>query len=164
MDGVGGVDAVFAGFVEHGSDAGEFVGGVDAVAQRVGGGDGDAGGAGALVAGVEVLAGEWRGEESAECFAAASFRSDRGAQGVDFAVAGEQSGVAAFVAGAGPGFAAGLAGEGADGALVVEAVAVFVGALAAGVVAVQAGSAGTADRRGTRWRTRNRPDVLGGVG
>ena len=59
---------------------------------------------------------------------------------MDLAVAGEQSGVAAFVAGAGPGFAAGLAGEGAGGALVGEAVAVFVGALAAGVVAVQAGS------------------------
>ena len=59
---------------------------------------------------------------------------------MDAAVAGEQSGVAAFVAGAGPGFPAGLAGEGAGGALVGEAVAVFVGALAAGVVAVQAGS------------------------
>ena len=61
---------------------------------------------------------------------------------MDLAVAGEESGEAAFVAGAGPGFAAGLAGEWADGALVGEAVAVFVGPLAAGVIAVQAGSAG----------------------
>ena len=62
---------------------------------------------------------------------------------MDSAVAGEQSGEGAFVAGAGPGFAACLTWEWAHGSLVGEAVAVFVGALAAGVVAVQAGAAGS---------------------
>src|SRR4029079_12791312 len=57
MEGVGGVDALFSGFVEEGSDGGEFVGWVDAVAQGVGGGDGGAGCAGLLVAGVEVSSG-----------------------------------------------------------------------------------------------------------
>ena len=70
---------MFAGFVEEGSDLGEFVGGVDAVAQWVVGGDGGAGGAGSLVEWVEVASGQWWGEESAECFAAVSFGSYGGA-------------------------------------------------------------------------------------
>ena len=48
---------MFAGFLEECSDGGEFVGWVDAVVQWVGGGDGGAGGAGSLVAGVEVVSG-----------------------------------------------------------------------------------------------------------
>ena len=58
---------------------GEFVGWVDAVAQRVVGGDGGAGGAGSSVASGEVVSGEWWGEEPAECSAAVSFWSDGGA-------------------------------------------------------------------------------------
>jgi hypothetical protein len=57
VEGVGGVDALFAGFIEEGADSGEFVGGVDSVAEWVGGGDGGAGGAGSLVEWVEVVSG-----------------------------------------------------------------------------------------------------------
>ena len=63
---------------------------------------------------------------------------------MDSAVAGEESGEGPFVAGPGPGFAACLTREWADAALVGEAVAVFVSALAAGVVAVQPWSSGSA--------------------
>ena len=66
---------MFAGFVEECADGGEFVGGVDSVMQRVGGGDCGAGGAGSLVPGVEMVSGQWWSEESAECFAAVSFWS-----------------------------------------------------------------------------------------
>jgi hypothetical protein len=72
-------DSVLFDVVEEGSEAGEFVGWADAVAEWVVGGDGGAGGAGSGVAGDEVLAVVGGGEESAEGFAAAAFWSGAGA-------------------------------------------------------------------------------------
>ena len=64
---------------------------------------------------------------------------------MDSAIAVEETGEGAFVASAGPGFAASLAGKGPCGAFVGESVSVLVGALAARLVAVETGSAGSSD-------------------
>ena len=95
--------------------------------------------------GVEMLTDEGRNEETAEAFSSSALRAYRGPQGVNFAVGANKPGLAAFVAGARPGLSAGLCRERSDGALMFESVTMLVRALAAGVIAIQTGAAGTAD-------------------
>jgi hypothetical protein len=135
--GLGWVDAMLADLVEHGPNSSELVRRGDAQTQRICRRNRNAGLAGPWLQGVEVLTGERSGKQTAQGFAFAAFGSHRGTQGVDTAVPVEQSGDAALVAGTGPGFAAGLSGQRPDRSFVFEAVAMLVGALATGMVAVQ---------------------------
>ncbi len=149
---LGWIDAMLADLVEHGANSSELVRRSDAQPQRICRRHHNAGLTGPWLQGVEVLTGERGGEQTAQGLAFAAFGSHRGAQGVDTAVPVEESGDAALVAGTGPGFAAGLSGKRTYRSLVFEAVAMLVGALATGMVAVQP------------WATRTtNHDELGGT-
>jgi hypothetical protein len=97
---------------------------------------------GARVHRSEVLTGDRRNQYAAQRFAATTFGAHAGAQSVSLAERCDRA--APLVAGAEPDVARDLARKWSHGALVLEAVAVLVGALAAGVVAIQARAAGTA--------------------
>jgi hypothetical protein len=86
----------------------------------------------------EVLAGNRRDEHTAQRLTSTTFGSHTGSQSMGLAE--RRYGTAPLVAGAGPDVSRDLSGEGAYRALMLEAVAVFVGTLAAGVVAIQARS------------------------
>jgi hypothetical protein len=92
-----------------------------------------------------MLSDERRHQEAAQGFASATLRAYRGSERVHLAERTDEPGLAAFVAGPAPRLAASLSREGPNGSFVLEPVAVLVGALAAGVVAIQAGTAGAAD-------------------
>ena len=94
---------------------------------------------------VEVLTGERRSEQTAQGFAPAPLGTHRCSQGMHLAEATSEAREAAFVSRAGPRLAVGLRREGPNGSLVFEAVAMLVRALAAGVVAIQAGPPRTAN-------------------
>jgi hypothetical protein len=87
-----------------------------------------------------MLTGEWRSEQTAQGFASATLGAHRRSQGMHFAVAANKTAATPFVARTSPRFAMCLRREGPDGSLVFEAVAMLVGALTAGVVAIQTGA------------------------
>src|SRR3954447_5875474 len=91
----------------------------------------------------EVLTRHRADQQATKRLPTAPFRTNAGAHRVRLAE--RRNGTASFVAGARPYVAPGLAGEWTNGALVTEAVAVFVGPLTAGLSAVEARAAGAAN-------------------
>ena len=83
-----------------------------------------------------MLAGDRWDKEAAERFTSPTLGSHTGSQGM--ALAERRNGTAPLVTGAGPHVARDLSRKGAYRALMLEAVAVFVGTLAAGVIAIEA--------------------------
>ena len=83
----------------------------------------------------EVLAGDRRCQQAAQCLPPATFRSHASPQCVSLAE--RCDGPGALVARAGPRVTADLARQRPDSSLVLEAVSVLEGALAAGLAAIQ---------------------------
>ena len=138
----GWVDSALADLVEHCPDASEFVGRGDAEAQWIRCRDGDTGLTRTSVQGVEVLAGKGAASRPHNV----SRRRPSGRTDVRSAwtwpCPGTDPGVAALVARAAPRFSTGLGWQWPDRAFVFESVTVLIGALAAGVAAVQTGTTG----------------------
>ena len=139
------MNTLLVDIVEQRAQPGELIRCADSVSQRVVVGDGRACATRSWVHRGEVLAGNrWR-QHTAQRFAATTFGSHAGSQRVGLAERSDRA--AALVASARPHVAGHLAGQGSHGALMLEAVAVFVGTLAAGVVAIKAGTARAAGDR-----------------
>jgi hypothetical protein len=94
-----------------------------------------------------VLAGKRRGQQTAQGLTATAFGTHRRSHGVDPAEPWYEPSQAAFVPGSGPRLAACLRRECPHRAGVFETVTMFVGALAAGMGAVQAWTPGAANHR-----------------
>lgn len=139
------MNTLLAHIVEQGTQPGELVRRADAVSQRVAVDHGRARVTCSLVKRGEVLTGDGSCQQAAQRFAATTFGSHARSQCVDLAERGNRA--ASFVAGAGPHVALHLAGQGSHGALMLEPVAMFVRTLAAGVVAIETGTARAASDR-----------------
>src|SRR3954454_14634926 len=87
--------------------------------------------------GVEVLAGQRRGEQSAKCFSSATFRPHRRSHRVHLAESLERAGHAALVARPGPCLTLRLSWQRSNCPFVLESVPVLVGTLPAYLVAIE---------------------------
>jgi hypothetical protein len=132
------LDALFSHFVEHGAHPREFIRGSNPEPQRVRRGDRGTRLARRSVQCVEVLSDEGRDEKAAQGFASATLRTDRRSERVHLAEGSDETGLAAFIAGAAPRLAAGLSWKRPNSSFVLETVAMLVGPLTAGVVAIEA--------------------------
>jgi hypothetical protein len=152
--------------VEQRTQSRQLVRRADAITQRVGIGDGRTRFARSRVHRCEVLTRDGPGQHAAQGFASRALRSHAGAQRMSPAVRCDEA--AALVPASGPRVARGLGRQRSHGSLMLESVAVLVGALAAGVVAIQARaarSAGDDELFGApRTGAMRRADVVGVVG
>ena len=125
--------------VEYRSKPRQFIRSADAVAQRGGVGDGCARATGSRIHDAEVLTAECRHENAAQRLTAAPFWSHAGAKCVRPTL--RSDGAATLVAGTRPSVAVHLTRKRTNGSFVLEPMAMFVGPLATGVVAIEAWAA-----------------------